>query len=198
MTIATTTNPYDLFHNWLKDAEETEPNDPTAMALASVDDTGQPSVRMVLCRNFDTRGFAFFTNFNSKKGAQLQAQKKAALCFHWKSRRRQVRAEGRVEIVSADEADDYYNSRHRNSRIGAWASLQSSPLPGRETLLERFAAYEKEFNGMENPPRPAHWSGFRIVPHLIEFWQEGDFRLHDRVLYTQQPNGTWETTLLYP
>lgn len=197
MTIAKTTTPLETFKIWVKEAEATEPNDPTAACLATVDDAGQPNARMVLVRLMDERGFTFFTNSTSQKGRELLSHPKAALCFHWKTLQRSVRIQGDVVPASKEESDAYYNSRHPNSRIGAWASLQSQPLPDRSVLLQRFEEFEQKFAGMENPPRPEHWHGFRIVPNRIEFWKDGEFRLHDRLVYIR--NGSeWETSLLYP
>lgn len=197
MTINSTLSPYDLFQIWLSDATSSEPNDPTAACLATVDDEGFPNARMVLVRIMDRDGFVFFTNASSRKGQELLTQKKAALCFHWKSLRRQIRIQGEAAPATDAESDAYFASRPRFSRIGAWASLQSQPLASRDTLMERVTRYEHEFHGLENPPRPAHWHGFRIHPHRIEFWKEGDFRLHDRLLYMK--NGrNWKTSLLYP
>lgn len=197
MTIPITATPLENFKNWLKDAEASEPNDPTAACLATVDDEGQPNARMVLVRVIDERGFTFFTNSTSRKGQELLRHPKAALCFHWKSLQRSVRVQGDVEPASAAESDEYYNSRHPSSRIGAWASLQSQPLPDRSVLLQRFEEFSQKFAGLENPPRPEHWHGFRIIPNRVEFWKDGEFRLHDRLVYTR--NGSeWETSLLYP
>ncbi len=197
MTITPTATPYESFRLWLKTAEATEPNDPTAACLATVDAQGMPNARMVLVRIIDENGFVFFTNDTSQKGRELAAQPKAALCFHWKSQRQQIRIQGNVIAATAAESDDYYNSRHPLSRIGAWASLQSQPLPDRSVLMERFADYEDKFKGEANPPRPPHWHGFRIIPSRIEFWKEGEYRLHERLVYIK--NGTnWETSLLYP
>lgn len=197
MTIPQVQNPLDTFKIWVQEAEASEPNDPTAACLATVDETGQPNARMVLVRIIDDRGFAFFTNATSSKGRELTATPKAALCFHWKSLQRSVRVQGTVVPATAPESDAYYNSRHLNSRIGAWASLQSQPLPDRSVLMDRFAAFEQKFSREDELPRPDHWHGFRIVPHRIEFWKDGEFRLHDRRVYIK--NGTeWESSLLYP
>lgn len=189
-------DPFSLFASWLKEAEEKEINDPTAMALATVADDGMPSVRMVLLKGFDERGFVFYTNLNSRKGRHLAATPKAALCFHWKSLRRQVRIEGEVCPVSSEEADAYYNSRPRDSRIGAWASRQSQALEGRFVLEKRVAKYAAKF-ALGKIPRPEFWSGFRINPHLIEFWRDGAFRLHDRLVYHREGD-SWTTERLFP
>lgn len=191
-----TRNPIEVFREWLAEAEASEPNDPTAMALATVDGTGSPSVRMVLLKGLDARGFAFYTNFESRKGEELLAQPRAALCFHWKSLRKQVRVEGPVEIVSDAEADAYFHSRARVSQIGAAASDQSRPLDSRATLEAKVAGMEALLDGIE-VPRPPNWSGFRIVPNRIEFWKDGAYRLHDRILFTRQ-GMDWLTERLYP
>jgi len=191
-----TRDPIEVFREWLAEAEASEPNDPTATALATVDTAGNPSVRMVLLKGLDERGFAFYTNFESRKGQELLAQPRAALCFHWKSLRRQVRVEGPVEIVSDAEADAYFHSRARVSQIGAVASDQSRPLASRATLEARVAGIEAMLDGVE-VPRPPNWSGFRVIPQAIEFWKDGAFRLHDRILFTRQ-GLDWATERLYP
>ena len=188
--------PHALFEEWLTEAKDSEINDPNAMALATVDSDGMPDVRTVLLKGHDQRGFVFYTNFEGAKGQQVLATKKAALCFHWKTKRRQVRARGHVELVSDEEADAYYNSRHPQSRLGAWASDQSRPLKDRQTLIDKLAEFEARY-GTEDIPRPPHWSGFRILPDTIEFWQDGEFRLHDRVVFTPTGNG-WAKQRLYP
>jgi len=189
-------DPLALFSVWLEEAKASEVNDPTGMALATVDPSGLPDVRMVLLKGHDARGFVFFTNFESAKGRELIATPKAALLFHWKSLRRQVRVRGLVTEVSAEEADAYFASRPRDSRIGAWASDQSRPLEGRFALEKRVAEYALKF-GLGEVPRPPHWSGFRVTPTEIEFWKDGAFRLHDRLLYRREGDG-WGTTRLYP
>lgn len=190
--------PFSLFEDWFKLACETEPNDPHAMALASVDEAGMPDVRMVLLNARDHRGFCFFTNFESAKGRQLLAQPKAALVLHWKSLRRQVRARGRVEVVADGEADAYFSSRARVSQIGAHASKQSRPLANRYSLLERVETLKKSFGEDEPVTRPPHWSGFRLIPDSMEFWQDGANRLHDRVRFTRGADGAWSRQRLYP
>jgi len=189
-------NPFDVFQEWLAEAEASEPNDPTAMSLATVDAAGNPSVRMILLKGVDERGFAFYTNFESRKGRELLACPRAALCFHWKSLRKQVRIEGPVEIVSDAEADAYFHSRARVSQIGAVASDQSRPLNSRATLEAKVAEIEAKLKGAE-VPRPPNWSGFRVVPQAIEFWKDGAFRLHDRILFQRQ-GLDWTTERLYP
>lgn len=188
--------PYRLFAQWLGEAEKSEPNDPTAVALATVDESGMPDVRMVLLKDFDERGFVFYTNFESAKGVQILGSRKAAMCFHWKSLRRQVRVRGPVEIVSDAEADAYYASRPRGSRIGAWASKQSRPLESRFALEKAVAEYTAR-HAIGDIPRPPHWSGLRIRPQAIEFWHDRPFRLHDRVRFTPQ-EGHWTKERLYP
>lgn len=188
--------PIALFGEWLKAAEGSEPNDPNAMALATVDGDGLPDVRMVLLKGFDASGFVFFTNFESAKGRELLLNPKAALCFHWKSLRKQVRVRGPVSEVSTEEADAYFASRQRGSRIGAWASQQSRPLESRFALEKAVAAYTARY-AIGEIPRPAYWSGFRVAPQEIEFWSDGTFRLHDRVKFTRKGEG-WEKTRLYP
>ncbi len=190
-------DPHQLFEEWLADAKESEINDHNAVSLASVDNDGLPDVRMVLLKGHDERGFVFYTNFNSAKGREVQHNMKAAMNFHWKSLRRQVRIRGPVEVVSEEEADAYYNSRHPQSRLGAWASDQSSPLDSRQTLIDKVEAYREQY-GEEDIPRPPHWSGFRIKPVYIEFWQDGDFRLHDRVVFRPDGKGGWSRQRLYP
>ena len=190
------TDPFELFSAWLAEATQSEPNDPNAVALATVDPAGLPDVRMVLMQYFDASGFTFFTNYESAKGRELLASHKAAMCFHWKSLRRQVRVRGEVQTVSAAEADAYFNSRPRGSRIGAWASQQSRPLKSREALQQAVADVAERYAGGDIP-RPDHWSGFRLKPDAIEFWHDRPFRLHDRVQFTPAGSG-WIQTRLYP
>lgn len=190
-------DPLALFAAWFADARAAEPVDPNAMALATVDAGGQPSVRMVLLKDYDERGFVFYTNFQSRKGRALAANPVAALLFYWKALGRQIRIEGPAEPVAAAEADDYYNSRPRGSRIGAWASEQSRPLESRTALKEQVKAVEDRYPGDTPIPRPPHWGGTRIVPQRIEFWQEGTYRLHSRVAYIRTADG-WERALLNP
>lgn len=188
--------PLALFAQWLAEAVRSEPNDPTAMALATVDADGLPNVRMVLMKDFDADGFTFFTNTLSPKGRELAANPKAALCFHWKSLRRQVRIRGPVEPVPAEEADAYFATRPRMSRIGAWASRQSEPLESRFALEKAVAAYTARYPA-GTVPRPAHWSGYRVMPQTIEFWRDGAFRLHDRIMFRREADG-WTRRRLYP
>ena len=190
--------PISLFEEWLAKAHETEVNDPTALALATVDEDGMPDVRMVLLKSADARGFTFFTNFESQKGRELLANPKAAMCFHWKSIRRQVRIRGDVENVSDEEADAYFASRPRGSRIGAWASQQSRPLESRFALEKAVAEYTAK-HAIGEIPRPSYWSGFRLMPQSIEFWHNRKFRLHDRIVFKRAADGTgWDKTRLYP
>lgn len=189
-------DPYVLFDEWFAEATKTEPSDPNAVAVATTTTDGKPSLRMVLLKGFDDRGFVFYTNLGSRKAEQLQANAHAAMCFHWKSLTRQVRIEGAVEKVSDAEADEYYASRPRLSQIGAWASKQSQPLGGRFELEARIAEFTAKFN-IGTVPRPEFWSGFRLVPEMIEFWQDQKFRLHDRLVY-QRDGEQWKTKRLYP
>ncbi len=193
-----TNEPFSLFGTWLKEAEKSELNDPNAVALATVDPEGMPNVRMVLLKGFDERGFVFYTNFESRKGCELLATPKAAMCFHWKSLRRQVRLRGPVEIVSKEEADEYFSSRPRGSRIGAWASKQSRPLESRFALEKAVAEYTTRY-AIGEIPRPEYWSGFRIRPTSIEFWHDRPFRLHDRIeFHRPTPEGGWLKVRMYP
>jgi pyridoxamine 5'-phosphate oxidase len=197
--------PFELFSAWLKAATKAEINDPNAMALATVDDSGLPDVRMVLLKDFDASGFVFYTNTESAKGQQILAHPKAALVFHWKSLRRQVRIRGSVTNVSDAEADAYFQSRARHSQIGAWASDQSRPLEDRFVLQKKVAELALSF-GLDKIERPPHWTGFRLVAQSIEFWRDGAFRLHDRLQFTLTSKGTsdgasggaWTRTKLYP
>jgi pyridoxamine 5'-phosphate oxidase len=191
-------DPFVLFGEWLADAGKSEPNDPNAMALATVDDAGLPNVRMVLMKEFDERGFVFYTNFESQKGQEILATGKASAVFHWKSLRRQVRLRGLTEKVSDAEADAYFKSRPRDSKIGAWASQQSRPLTQRLELETAVAMNAARF-GLAEVPRPPHWSGFRIRPLALEFWHDRPFRLHDRVTFRREtPDSGWTKARLYP
>ena len=190
------TNPFTLFAEWYAEARESEINDSNAMTVATCTPEGRPSARMVLLKDFDTRGFVFYTNKTSRKAGELNANRHASLLFHWKSLRRQVRIEGPVEDVTDAEADAYFATRARISRLGAWASLQSQPLPDRATLERRLAEVEAQYPG-EIVPRPPHWSGYRVVPERMEFWQDMPYRLHDRSIFTRDGEN-WVTQKLYP
>ncbi len=190
-------DPFATFSAWLQEAEAGEPNDPTAMALSTVGADGMPSTRMVLLKGVDAGGFVFYTNLGSQKARELTAHPKAALLFHWKSLQRQVRVQGTVQPVTDAEADAYFASRHRDSRIGAWASKQSQPMAGRWELEKRVAAYALQF-GIGEIPRPSFWSGFRITPTTMEFWKAGAFRLHERIRLERDEAGGWRQTPLFP
>ena len=189
------TDPFALFATWLEEARASEPSNPDAAAFASADADGRPSVRMVLIRRHGPEGFTFFTNLDSAKGRELTANPYGSFAMHWKSLGKQVRADGRVEIVPDAEADSYFTTRDRESQIGAWASLQSQPLANRETFEQRFAEAKARFEG-QDVPRPPRWSGFRLVPDRIEFWSERPHRLHERRLFTRTGEG-WTEGLLY-
>ncbi len=189
-------DPFQRFSEWLDQATEKEINDPTAMNLATVSSEGRPSSRMVLLKDVDSQGFVFYTNLQSRKGQELAGNPWVALNFHWKTLRKQVRVEGKAESVSDAEADAYYNSRARGSRIGAWASEQSRPMEGMFVLERRVAEFTAKFN-IGDIPRPPHWSGYRVVPEVIEFWSDGKFRLHERIVY-HRDGDNWRTERLFP
>ena len=190
--------PLELFREWFAEAKAHEPNDPEAMALGTVDAQGLPDVRMVLLKHFDREGFVFYTNLESAKGEELAANPLAALCFHWKSLRRQIRVRGPVTRVSDAEADAYFATRPKDSQIGAWASRQSRPLEGRFALEKEVARYAAKY-ALSTVPRPAHWSGFRVQPLAIEFWRDRPFRLHERIRYSREaPRAPWKTDHLFP
>ena len=197
------TDPYALFEQWFGEAKETEPNDPNAMALATATPDGRPSVRMVLLKGHGSTlgeggGFVFYTNAESRKGEEIRANMQASLLFHWKSQRRQIRIEGPLTEVTSEQADAYFHSRPRGSQIGSAASDQSRPLPERQVYLDRVAALEERFPEGDIP-RPAHWTGFLLTPLAIEFWQDREYRLHDRRRFTRAaPDESWSNTLLYP
>ena len=193
---STDLDPFAHFESWMAEATKSEPNDPNAVCLATATPEGIPSARMVLLKGLDPRGFVFYTNLESRKGGELAANPHAALCFHWKTLHRSVRVEGAVEPVTGAEADAYYASRARGSRIGAWASRQSRPLEGRFALEKAVAEYTMKF-GVSEIPRPAFWSGFRVLPKRIEFWRDMPFRLHDRQVFHRVGEG-WQVEALYP
>ncbi len=191
-------SPFPIFARWYEEARQCGLQEPAAMALATADASGQPSSRMVLLKSHGPDGFVFYTNLESRKGGEIVANPRAALCFHWMPLERQVRIQGRVEAVSEDEADAYFASRPRDSQIGAWASDQSRPMKGARDLEKNVARMAVRFH-VGRIPRPAHWSGFRVVPHLVEFWQARPFRLHERTEYTRtRDDDAWRVTRLFP
>ena len=190
--------PFELFERWFDEAKKNEINDPNALALGTASKDGIPSVRMVLLKGFDKEGFIFYTNLNSQKGNQIKENPNATMCFHWKSLLRQIRIVGVLHQVSDDTADKYYNSRGYESRIGAWASKQSSVLKNRNELLDSLDAFRKKYNNQDKVPRPSHWSGFNLKPSSIEFWLDGDNRIHERLKYTLNENNEWTKSLLSP
>tara|TARA_Y100001970_G_C14208781_1_gene845679 strand:+ start:56 stop:682 length:627 start_codon:yes stop_codon:yes gene_type:complete len=191
-------NPIELFNEWFNEAKKTEINDPNALALATADENGFPSVRMVLLKSFDENGFVFYTNLSSKKSQDIKVNPSASMCFHWKSLLRQIRIAGKISKVTDEEADDYFNSRDYNSRIGAWASDQSKILKKRDQLFESIDEFKKKFPNENNVPRPKHWSGWRLDPYEVEFWLDGKNRIHERLKYTKKENGDWDKYLLNP
>jgi pyridoxamine 5'-phosphate oxidase len=191
-------DPIDLFKVWMEEAKRTEPNDPNALALGTSDQNNFPSVRMVLLKNFNKEGFVFYTNLNSQKGNELKNNPQASMCFHWKSLLRQVRINGVVKKLPDQVADEYYKTRGYESRIGAWASKQSSILSKRSDLLKSIEDYKKKFNDESTVPRPDHWSGWNLIPSNIEFWLDGDNRIHERLKYIKDRNGNWSKSLLSP
>ncbi|KPF81509.1 MULTISPECIES: pyridoxamine 5'-phosphate oxidase [unclassified Novosphingobium] len=190
-------DPFAIFEAWFAEAKASEPNDPNAMALATATPDAAPSVRMVLLKGHGPDGFVFYTNFESRKGGELAANPQVALLFHWKSLRRQVRIEGTITEVTAAEADAYFASRHPESRLGSAASDQSRPLPSRDVYMERVEALRAQYPD-GSIPRPAHWSGYRVTPHAIEFWQDREYRLHERRRFTRSAGSEWTSSLLYP
>ncbi len=191
-------DPMQLFKVWMDEAKKTEPNDPNAVALATSNKKNLPSVRMVLLKDFNENGFVFYTNLNSQKGIELKENPNASMCFHWKSLLRQVRISGSVSSVSDKVADQYYNTRGYESRIGAWASKQSEVLSSRDELINSIKDFKKKFDDQNNVPRPSHWSGWNLSPLTIEFWLDGDSRIHERLKYSKDNNGNWTQSLLSP
>ena len=191
-------DPIRLFEKWMEDAKKTEPNDPNAVALATSNKKNIPSVRMVLLKDFNENGFVFYTNLNSQKGNELKENPYAAMCFHWKSLLRQIRIVGKVSLVANDVADKYYSSRAYSSQIGAWASNQSEKLKTRDQLMKAIENFENKFNDEKNVPRPKHWSGWNLSPESIEFWLDGDSRIHERLKYCKNKSGNWTKSLLSP
>ena len=191
-------DPIQLFKIWMDEAKKTEPNDPNALSLATSSNDKIPSVRMVLLKELNHNGFVFYTNLNSQKGNELKENPKAAMCFHWKSLLRQIRISGMVTQIEDKVADQYYNSRGYESRIGAWASKQSSKLVKRDELINSIREYKQKYNDENNVPRPSHWSGWNLSPSSIEFWLDGDNRIHERLKYTIDQNGNWMKSLLSP
>jgi len=191
-------NPIELFKIWMEEAKVSEPNDPNALALATADKKAIPSVRMVLLKDFSNEGFVFYTNLESQKGNELKKNPNASMCFHWKSLLRQVRINGKLSKVTDKVADEYYYSRSYDSRIGAWASKQSTILNDRSDLILSIKKYKNKYNKIDNVPRPKHWSGWSLLPLNIEFWLDGDNRIHERLKYTKGENGMWNKSLLSP
>ena len=191
-------DPIELFKVWMDEAKKSEPNDPNALSLATSNKANLPSVRMVLLKEFSQKGFVFYTNLNSQKGNELKENPNAAMCFHWKSLLRQIRISGKITQVEDSVADQYYNSRGYDSRIGAWASKQSKELKNRDELENSIKEFKKKFNDKNNVPRPDHWSGWNLSPIRIEFWLDGDNRIHERLNYTIDKSGNWIKSLLSP
>ena len=191
-------DPIALFKVWMEEAKKSELNDPNAVSLATSNNNNFPSVRMVLLKDFSQDGFVFYTNLNSQKGNELKENPKAAMCFHWKSLLRQIRINGVVTQVANDVADKYYNSRSYDSRIGAWASKQSKELTSRYNLIDSIKKYKDKYNDENNVPRPSHWSGWILSPQSIEFWLDGDSRIHERLKYTKDSSDQWRKSLLSP
>ena len=191
-------DPIRLFEIWMEEAKKSELNDPNAVALATANKNNFPSVRMVLLKDFNQNGFVFYTNLNSQKGNELNANPKVEMCFHWKSLLRQIRISGSVSQVADEVADEYYNSRGYESRIGAWASKQSEELSSRDELISSIKNYKKKYNDQNKVPRPSHWSGWNLSPLSIEFWLDGENRIHERLKYTKDSNSNWIKSLLSP
>ena len=191
-------NPFELFQKWFEEAKKKEINDPNALALGTANKKGIPSVRMVLLKGYNEKGFIFYTNLNSQKGNEIKDNPNASMCFHWKSLLRQIRIVGTLKQVDDETADEYYNSRAYDSRIGAWASKQSNILKSRAELLNALDDYKKKYKDKNNVPRPSHWSGWNLKPSTIEFWLDGDNRIHERLKYSLGENSNWTKSLLSP
>ena len=191
-------NPFELFQRWFEEAKKKEINDPNALALGTANKEGIPSVRMVLLKGHSEKGFVFYTNLNSQKGNELKENPYATMCFHWKSLLRQIRIVGTLKQVDDKVADDYYNTRAYESRIGAWASNQSSTLENREELLKNIENFKQRYSDKDNVPRPSHWSGWNLKPQSIEFWLDGENRIHERLKYTLDKKDIWNKSLLSP
>ena len=191
-------NPIDLFGEWFAEAKKTEINDPNAFALATANKNGIPSVRMVLLKDYSQNGFVFYTNLDSKKSSDVKSNPNASICFHWKSLLRQIRVTGQISKVSDKEADDYYNTRDYGSKIGAWASKQSSILKSIDELYKKIENYKKKYLDEKYVPRPNYWSGWNLNPYQVEFWLDGKNRIHQRLRYTKKENGNWNKSLLSP
>ncbi len=191
-------NPIELFKEWFNEAKKTELNDPNALSLATTNKDGMPSVRMVLLKEFYQNGFVFYTNFKSKKSSDILENPNAAMCFHWKSILRQIRIIGKITKVSEEASDSYFNSRDYDSRIGAWASKQSSILKSRDHLYKEIENYKKKYPNKDDVPRPSYWSGWNLNPIEIEFWLDGKNRIHERLKYIKKQNGSWSRFLLSP
>ena len=191
-------NPFELFQKWFEEAKKKEINDPNALALGTANKKGIPSVRMVLLKGYNEKGFIFYTNLNSQKGNEIKDNPNASMCFHWKSLLRQIRIVGTLKQVDDETADEYYNSRAYDSRIGAWASKQSNILKSRAELLDALDDYKKKYKDKNNVPRPSHWSGWNLKPSTIEFWLDGDNRIHERLKYSLGENSNWTKSLLSP
>ena len=190
-------DPFVVFKQWMSEAEKNEINDPNAFALATVNESNQPDVRMVLLKEYNSNGFIFFTNLNSKKGTDLKQTPKASMCFHWKSLLRQVRISGTISLISEKEADEYFNTRPYLSKIGAWSSNQSKPMETRDEFLKKIDEFKNKYSDQNNIPRPKHWSGFLLSPTRIEFWKDVEGRLHQRLEYSKE-SISWKKQILYP
>ena len=193
-----TKDPFELFNNWMKKAKKSEINHPNATSLATSDKDNNPSVRMVLLKDYSQNGFVFYTNLDSKKSSDVKSNPNASICFHWKSLLRQIRVTGQISKVSDKEADDYYNTRDYGSKIGAWASKQSSILKSIDELYKKIENYKKKYLDEKNVPRPNYWSGWNLNPYQVEFWLDGKNRIHQRLRYTKKENGNWNKSLLSP